>query len=194
MRILVSTVAAALSLAAFSVGPVSAAPSPVPGATDKTVRIVGEEKFSPDEFFSITYHFTPRRTRVHQGGTITWDNQTNDGHTVSVVTHDQLPRTVQQVDVCSVCNDLLAAHFPNGFPPQGAPVLVLDDFKATTATARFDSPGDSVIVAPPGVPFPTRVAVMISAVPGTTLDYLCAIHPWMQGSIQVVGSGDTTED
>ena len=188
MRILVSTVAAALSLAAFSVGSVSAAPT----ATDKTVHIVGEERFSPDEFFTITYRFAPRRTRVHQGSSITWDNQTNDGHSVSVVTHDQLPRTVQQVDNCSVCNDLLAAHFPNGFPPQGAPVPVLDDFKATTAPARFDGPGDSVIVAPPGVSLPTRVSVVVSALPGTTLDYMCAIHPWMQGSIHVVASGDST--
>lgn len=194
MRIVVRTVAVAVSLAAFSVGPVSAAPSPTPSATEKTVRIVGEEKFSPDEFFSITYRFNPRRTRVHQGDTITWDNQTNDGHTVSVVTRAQLPKTVQQIDNCSACNDLLAAHFPNGFPPQGAPLLVLDDFKATTAPARFDSVGDSVIVAPPGSGFPTRVAVNVSALPGTTLDYMCAFHPWMQGSIQIVASNDSIED
>jgi plastocyanin len=194
MRILVSTVAGALCLAAFSVGQVSAAPSQTPGATDKTERIVGEEKFSPDEFFTVTYRFAPRRIRVRQGGTITWDNQTNDGHSVSVVTREQLPRTVQDVNNCNVCNDLLAAHFPNGFPPQGAPVLVLDDFKATTAPARFDSLGDSVIVAPPGVPGPTRVSVVISAAPGSTLDYLCAIHPWMQGRIQVVARGDNTDD
>ena len=98
MRTLVTTVAAALSLAAFSVGPVSAAPGPSPVATDKRGHIVGEEKFGPDEVFSITYGFTPRRIRVHQGSSITWDNQTGDGHSVSVVTHDQLPRTVQQVD------------------------------------------------------------------------------------------------
>src|SRR6266567_997616 len=135
MRIFVSTVVAALSLAAFSVGSVSAAPT----STDKVVHIVGGETFSPDEFFSITYHFFPRRTRVHQGDRITWENQTTDGHTVSVVTREQLPKTVQQIDNCSACNDLLAAHFRNGFPPQGTPVLVLDDFKATTAPARFDS-------------------------------------------------------
>ena len=170
------------------------APGPAPSATNKMVHIFGEEKFSPDEFFSITYRFSARRVRVHQGGSVTWDNQTNDGHSVSVVTRDQLPRSVQQVDNCSVCNDLLAAHFPNGLPPQGAPVLVLDDFKPTAAPARFDSVGDSVIVAPPGVGLPTSVSVIISALPGSTLDYMCAIHPWMQGSIQVVGSGDTTDD
>jgi len=190
MRIFVSTVVAALSLAAFSVGSVSAAPT----STDKVVHIVGGETFSPDESFSITYRFTPRRTRVHQGDSITWENQTTDGHTVSVVTREQLPKTVQQIDNCSVCNDLLAAHFPNGFPPQGTPVLVLDDFKATTAPARFDSVGDSVIVAPPGLGFPTRVTVTVSALHGTTLDYMCAFHPWMQGNIQIVASGDSTED
>jgi plastocyanin len=137
MHILVSTVVAALCLAAFTVGSVSAAPNSI----DKAVHIVGGETFSPDEFFSITYHFTPRRTRVHRGDNITWENQTTDGHTVSVVTREQLPKTVQQIDNCSVCNDLLAAHFPNGFPPQGTPVLVLDDFKATTA------PADSIVPA-----------------------------------------------
>lgn len=73
-------------------------------------------------------------------------------------------------------------------------MLVLDDFKASNPPARFDSAGDSVIVAPPGVGLPTSVSVVVSALPGTALDYMCAIHPWMQGSIQVVNSGDHTDD
>lgn len=53
MRTLVTTIAAALSLAAFSAGPVSAAPGASTGATDKTIHIVGEEKFAPDEFSAL---------------------------------------------------------------------------------------------------------------------------------------------
>jgi imidazolonepropionase-like amidohydrolase len=47
----------------------------------------------------------------------------------------------------------------------------------------FDVEGDSVVLAPKG-PHKTE-KVVVSAPPGTTLYYLCAIHPWMQGKIVV---------
>jgi len=158
------------------------------------VQIVGTERFSPDEFFEITYRLATRRITVHKGATITWNNQTNDGHTVSIVTLDQVPKTVDQVNNCAICNDMIAAHFPNGVPPQGAPVLALDDLKPANPPARFDGPGDSIVIAPPGVGAPTASSAQITAAAGQTLRYICAFHPWMQGSIRVVADNDDIGD
>jgi plastocyanin len=47
----------------------------------------------------------------------------------------------------------------------------------------FDEGGDSLALAPKG-PHKSG-SVVISAPAGTTLYYMCAIHPWMQGKIVV---------
>ena len=56
-----------VSATCFGLLPVSAAPLPAA----RTVEIIGGERFSPDEFFEITYHFATRRIAVHQGDTVT---------------------------------------------------------------------------------------------------------------------------
>jgi hypothetical protein len=183
---------ALLGAAGFGLLPASAAPLPA----SKTVQIVSAERFSPDEFFEITYRFATRRISVHQGDTITWRNQTTDAHTVSVVSPDQVPKTVDQVNNCAICNDIQAAHFPNGAPPQGTPVFILDNLKPANPPARFDSPGDSLIVAPAVNPFglPNSASAQVTASPGQTLNYICAFHPWMQASIRVVGEDEDAGD
>jgi len=147
--------------------------------------------FSPDQFFTVTYRFTPRIIRVHPGDTVTWNNKTaNDGHTVSVVAPSDIPKTAADVGNCAVCNPFFAAHFPNGGPPQGAPVLFLDDLKPGNAPFKLDSAGDSLLVPPPGVGFPPTASAQIAAPAGTTLSYLCIFHAWMQGQIRVVAQED----
>jgi hypothetical protein len=176
---------AAFSAAASGLLPVSAerleAPRPV-----QTVQIIGGERFSPNEFFEVTYRFGTRRISVHRGDTVVWNNQTNDGHTVSIVSPDQVPKTVDQVNNCDVCNQITAAHFPNGFPPQGAPVPILDDLKPASPPAKLDSVGDSILIAPPGVGFPTSTSAQVTAPVGQTLNYICIFHAWMQGTIRVI--------
>ena len=46
--------------------------------------------------------------------------------------------------------------------------------------AGFDQPGDSIFVAPHG-----KMSFDVTAPAGTTLHFICAIHPWMQGRIRV---------
>ena len=187
--LVVSTAVSALCAAAFNLAPASAAPSD----TNRTVDILGSESFSVDEFFKVTYRFEQRRIAVHQGATVTWNNKTTDGHTMSVVSPADLPKTIDQVNNCAICNQLSAAHFPNGFPPQGIPAVFLDDFKPAALPAKLDSVGDSLLVAPPGLGFPTSVSAQITAPVGTTLNYICAFHPWMQASIRVLADDDTAD-
>ena len=56
------------------------------------------------------------------------------------------------------------------------PTLVLDP----DGDGEFDSPGDSMLFFPGG-----SVSAQINSPAGTTLFYFCAIHPWMQGTINV---------
>lgn len=71
----------------------------------------------------------------------------------------------------------------------------LDGFKASAASpARLDSNGDSLLVTEMSAGYPSTlgslipdtVSAVITAPEGTTLSYVCAIHPWMNGEIQVL--------
>ena len=44
----------------------------------------------------------------------------------------------------------------------------------------FNEPGDSLFFGQG-----ESISADVTAAPGTTLKYLCAIHPWMQGTITV---------
>lgn len=191
----VLTLAAAASFAAFvTYGSASAAPA------EKTVRIVGGQQFIPDVSFSDTQRFEQKVVTVRTGQTITWKNTTDEPHTISVVASGDVPRTVAQVENCQVCGPFLGAHAPNAGPngPQPPFVFYLDNLAPSAGAARFDSTGDSIIVAPAGAQFPSTtggtitdtVSAVISAPAGTTLKYMCTIHPWMQGAIRVVAPQD----
>ena len=146
------------------------------------VQILGDERFTPNAIVLATFHFSPGPLEVRSGEQVTWQNTTADPHTVSVVRHADLPATIDQLFACAICTVIGAAHFPNGFDQ--APVPVLDDLKPTGFPPRLDSPGDSFLIGPSGSPGSSITAV-VSAPAGTTLDYMCVIHPWMQGSIVV---------
>ncbi|MGH2651068.1 MAG: cupredoxin domain-containing protein, partial [Actinomycetota bacterium] len=64
----------------------------------------------------------------------------------------------------------LAGHFGGG-----PPVLVIE-----VGGPGLDAPGDSLLLFPG-----ESISASVSAPAGSTLFYLCAIHPWMQGSITV---------
>jgi plastocyanin len=167
----------------------------------RTVTIAGGQQFIPDVSFSDTQHFEQRVVAVRTGQSISWHNTTDEPHTISVVAASDLPRTVAQVESCQVCGPFLGQHAPNVGPDgQPAPpfVFFLDNLAPNAGPAKFDSTGDSIIVAPQGAQFPSTtgstisdtVSAVISAPAGTTLNYMCAVHPWMQGSIRVVGANE----
>jgi hypothetical protein len=38
------------------------------------------------------------------------------------------------------------------------------------------------------------VSALVAAPAGTTLNYICVIHPWMQATVHVVGPHDRADD
>ena len=159
--------ATALSGAAVAVGAV--------GRT-ATITAQGGHAYAINKSASDTSHFVPGTAAIKSGGTLTLRNVGGEDHTFSIVKPAQLPRTKRQLDQCKICQTLGTAHGvdPNNeeAPPKNPDVEV--------GKAGIDQAGDSHILHGKG-PFKFKV----SAKAGTTLRYMCAIHPWMQGILRV---------
>lgn len=143
------------------------------GASSGTVAVRGGEQFVPNALIESTFRFSPGAIRATSGQTVTWvdeDRVADEPHTITVVDKADLPTDIEEVFECDVCVDALDRHFG-----AGAPVPVLN-----AGSTGLDAPGDSLLMLPG-----ESVSAVISAPAGTTLYYLCAIHPWMQGSIAV---------
>jgi plastocyanin len=172
-------------------------PSGTAGADDQapmkaTVRIRGVETFRIG-FVQNTWHFPEEATTVRQGGTITWVNTTVEPHTISLIAKADEPTNINGNDVLGA---IINAHFP-----AGAPITALDQGAASEdadAVADFDSVshsntggsptvGDSLLVdnATSSNGFPNMNQAQVLAAPGLYY-YVCAFHPWMQGTIRVV--------
>jgi plastocyanin len=142
---------------------------------DRTTKVFskGEERFVPNEVFKSTLRFDPGTIRVHSGETVKWVNRTDAPHTVTVVanTPDDPPGLFFCREPGGECRAAIDAHFATT-PPTSV---------VNVGAAGLDAPGDSLFQPPGG-----SVSSVVSAPADTTLEYLCAFHPWMQGLIEVV--------
>jgi plastocyanin len=166
--VIAGALSAGLAMAASQGGPI--------------VRTPEQIVFVPNAFNGTTMRFDPGTVAVKSGGTVTFiDSEKDEPHTVTVVKKSELPRTAAQVNNCKACA-LALGHLKDPRHPDTSPVktYVLDK-----GQMGFDARGDSVVITPGG---PHKKAVVtVSAPAGSTLYYVCAIHPWMQGSIVVTG-------
>ena len=143
--------------------------------------IKGGASFKPNAYIKDAVHFGAGTVAVRSGGQVTLTNTTTDPHTFSIVPRSQLPRTIKQVENCSVCGTIAKTHGvnPEGPPPEGPPPIPL----VNIGPPGFDQPGDSIFVGPKGPG--GQVTFKVTARPGTILNFMCIIHPWMQGRILV---------
>lgn len=141
---------------------------------DREVRTTGDERVVPNAMVQATLRFTPGMIKASSGDAVTWthDDATTAPHTVTIV--EEFPdATLDAIFACGApgepCDVVLTAHFAGGFNPVvevGGPGL--------------DAPGDSLFFFDD-----QSITATVSAPSGSTLLYLCAIHPWMQGEIVV---------
>jgi plastocyanin len=169
---------AAVALAALAtVFAIGAAPA---GAAE-VVRTIGGPRFEPNGGISDTVRWSPGHVIVTPNERVTWidRDETPDPHTITVVNRRELPRTIGQVFQCRACS-LANAHLADPDNPESD----IARTRVNRGRPGFDARGDSLVLAPGG-----RIGAIISAPAGRTLHYLCAIHPWMQGSITVSRGG-----
>jgi plastocyanin len=145
------------------------------------VNVVTDFVFVPGESLELDFYFDPATIDVQPGDQVRWVQVGPDEepHTVTVVNKDDLPQTFEEADACfaedAPCGEALAAHFPEG---EEGPVVP----RVNVGRDGLDQPGDSLWLEPE---VGNRISAEITAPAGTTLYYLCALHPWMQGSINV---------
>ena len=139
----------------------------------------------PNRSVTDTMRFNRDVLTVQTGGKITLIDRTKQPHSFSVVKRGQVPKNLRQLDACygkGPCDDLAVAHGAIN-PDTG------EEQEPTTPLVNvgkdgFNAPGDSVLMPPDG-----RTSVKVSGAAGSTLNMICAIHPWMQNKVKVVKRG-----
>lgn len=150
------------------------ATSTVVARAPNEVRTTGDERVVPNAMVQATLRFTPGLIRSASGDELTWthDDQATAPHTATIVAAFPEP-TLDAVFGCGApdqpCGQALAAHMAGGFNPV-----------VNVAGPGLDAPGDSLFFFDD-----SQISAAVTAPSGTTLLYLCAIHPWMQGEIVV---------
>jgi plastocyanin len=171
---------AALGVSALAIGPAIAAP-----AKKNHIVIRDGSHYKPGFYAQFNLRFTPFKQTVRKGATVTVtrkDLSQGEPHSISFVKKSQLPRTDKAINKCAgnngpggICLKIAIAH---QFDPRTGNVA-----KPTVDVNKrgVDGPGDSFYIAPTQ----KKLTFQVTAKKGATLYYLCAIHPWMQGSIKV---------
>jgi plastocyanin len=167
---------AVLVAAAVAVPALAAAPRNV------TVKTIGTVKMVPNRSITDSNHFNRDLVTIQTGGKVTLVDESKQPHSWSVVRRGQVPRTLRQVDACfgkGPCDDLAVAH--GAVNPDTGEEQEPTTPLVNVGKAGFNTPGDSVLIPPDG-----KTSVRITAGAGSTLNMICAIHPWMQNKVNVV--------
>lgn len=165
-----------------------------------TVETRGDTGFIANKMVFSTLAFHPGAIEVNQGDTVAFvfADEDVEPHTATVVSQEDMPDTVEEVFNCEPCNAVLEAHFSGTEPEEGAPQPPSDHHGLQQPSdgivpvinqgeQGLDAAGDSLLFFPG-----ETIEAAISAPPGTTLYYVCAIHPWMQGAIEVADEPPAT--
>jgi plastocyanin len=156
-----------------------AAPVAVAGgqSAPPVVKTPGGVSIAINQYVKDAVHFSPGHLTVASGSKVTFKHTTKEDepHTVTVASAEDLPKTAADLDRCKPC-EVARGHLKNPKKENSAIAHVI----LNKGPLGLDEPGDSVALKPK-----KSVTVVISAPAGTTLRFVCAIHPWMQGSITV---------
>jgi hypothetical protein len=174
---------AALVTALLASGSAGAAETPAPVAGKAVVKIVLQGK---------KLSFEGPET-VYEGEQLEVLNQTNPRqvgpHTFSLVEKGTLPKTPQAQKSCftpgHICMSIAKWH---GFNPKTEKISI-NPVKAgpegwSTEGNNKGKKGDSWFTGESKKG--THISQEVTAKAGTTLYFVCAVHPWMQGSITVL--------
>jgi hypothetical protein len=142
-------------------------------------------KIKPNRYIQDELRWDKDTYTVKSGGTLHVVNTAADEgpHTLSIVKESDLPKTGKQVNRCSICEKLGKAHGadPNSDAPPKFPFLENGVGQATPPSV--DRPGDSGITGEGKKG--ESIDLKVTAKAGSSLYFMCLIHPWMQGKLVV---------
>ena len=146
-----------------------------------TLKAVGKVSFKANRYVQDGMRFNRDAVSIRKGGTLALVDETKQAHSFSLVKRTQLPRNMRQMENCfgkGPCDDLAVAH--GAINPDTGEEQEPTTPLVNAGAAGFNRPGDSVLIPPGGK---TRVKITGSS----DKYYLCAIHPWMLGKVNVAG-------
>jgi plastocyanin len=131
-----------------------------------------------------TMYFSPETATVKSGQMLTFEyngKPSLEPHTITIVAAKDLPKTAAQINNCTICNKTAAGHIKNPNAPPG-PNNDIVHWVVDKGQAGLDEPGDSIAIE--GSKHKS-ISIKVTAPAGTVLHFMCAVHPWMQGTIKV---------
>jgi hypothetical protein len=185
-KIAVGGVALAVALA----GGVAVAGAAAPAKT--TIKEKQSVSFKINRYVQDKLRWDKDVYNVRSGGTLhVVANKLGDGpHTFTVVRKKDLPQTTKQINGCfgkgGICLKLAIAHGAD--PSSDAPpkFQFLENGKGTNTAPNVDKPGDSAAIGfDPKSASSRAVDLKVTAKKGTTLHFMCLVHPWMQAQVKV---------
>jgi plastocyanin len=142
--------------------------------------------FSPNQYIQDNMSFDPGTITVKSGQTLTfeYEKKTMEPHTLTIVKQSDLPTKGAQIENCKPCQKYSTPHLknPRAEPGPNNPIV---HWKLNKGKPGLDTVGDSLAIDSTAKPAHTKNSIKVTAKPGTTLYFLCAVHPWMQGKIEV---------
>jgi plastocyanin len=141
---------------------------------------------SANKYIQDNMSFDPGTVTVKSGETLTfeYDKKTMEPHTLTIVKQSDLPTTGDQVENCKACQKLSVGHLKNPHAEPG-PKNPIVHWTLNKGKPGLDTVGDSLAIDSTAKPAHKKISIKVTAKPGTTLYFLCAVHPWMQGKIVV---------
>ncbi len=174
--------AAATATVAITLAPAGGARSSCAGAT---VKVSDHVRFVVNQYVQDAMRFSPGTVSIKAGCTLTFTyavpGPQNDGHSLSIVSASELPKTTAQMEKCKVCGQIAAKHVKHPGQALG-PTNPILHWVVNVGRPGLDAPGDSIVIAPASH---RSVTIPVSAPAGTILHFMCGLHPWMQGKIVV---------
>ena len=170
------TALALLGTGAIAASAAFAVPAGAQGGN--TITVKGGAKMRPGHSITDNMRFAPLKKSIKSGSTVTINNKTGAPHTLSIVKKSELPKNVKEMEAFfegPVMGEFMQAHEvdpENEEAPPGKPLVDVGE-------EGFDQRGDSVFFAG------KTEKIKVTAKGGTSLSYLCLIHPWMQGTLKV---------
>jgi hypothetical protein len=153
-----------------------------------TVKPVMSQTYKINRYVRVGMRWNKDVYHVRAGGTlrVTAGPKGGEPHTFTVVRKKDLPRTTKQIDNClpkGICGKLAMAHGADPSSDGPPKFLFLDNGKAHKTAPDLDRPGDSVALG--FGPKDRSINLKVTAKKGTTLYFMCLIHPWMQAKVVV---------
>ena len=174
--------AAVLAATVTGVG-IAAAGSSTGGAT---VKAKDGQTYAINRYSQENLRFVPGTVSVASGSTLTFTfaDKEQEPHTLTILPKAKLPRNGAQISNCRSCQVALG-HLKNPKDLANAltPKNPIVHWTLDKGEPGLDTSGDSLAIESPGAH--KSNSAVVSAPSGTTLYFLCAIHPWMQGKIIV---------